>query len=53
VRVDERSLREGACRAGPIDDPRISDEQQRELWQAWIERGPRGALEDETETDGA
>jgi hypothetical protein len=24
-----------------VDEPRISPEQQRELWQAWAERGPQ------------
>ena len=29
-----------------VDELRISTEQQRELWQAWAERGPQGPIED-------
>jgi hypothetical protein len=35
----------------PVDEPRLSNEQQRELWQAWIERGPQGPIEDGPDTD--
>jgi hypothetical protein len=34
-----------------LDEPRISPAQQRELWQAWVERGPQGPIEDGPETD--
>ena len=34
-----------------LDEPRISAEQQRELWQAWVERGPQGPIEDGPETN--
>ena len=29
-----------------LDEPRLSAERQRELWQAWAERGPQGPIED-------
>ena len=35
----------------PVEEPRLSNEQQRELWQAWIERGPQGPIEDGPDTD--
>ena len=35
----------------PVDEPRLSNEQQRELWEAWIERGTQGPIEDESNTD--
>jgi hypothetical protein len=34
-----------------IEEPRISAEKQRELWQAWVERGPQGPIEDGVDTD--
>jgi hypothetical protein len=34
-----------------VEEPRLSNEQQRELWQAWIERGPQGPIEDGPDTD--
>jgi len=35
----------------PVEEPRLSDEQQRELWRAWIEHGPQGPIEDRPDTD--
>jgi hypothetical protein len=35
----------------PVEEPRLSAEQQRELWQAWVERGPQGPIEDGPDTD--
>ena len=35
----------------PVEEPRLSSEPQRELWQAWIERGPQGPIEDGPDTD--
>ena len=35
----------------PVEEPMLSNEQQRELWQAWIERGPQGPIEDGPDTD--
>lgn len=29
-----------------VDEPRLSAEQQRELWQTWAVRGPQGPIED-------
>jgi len=34
-----------------LDEPRISPEHQRELWQAWADRGPQGPIEDGPDTD--
>ena len=34
-----------------VDEPRLSAEQQRALWQAWTERGPQGPIEDGPDTD--
>jgi hypothetical protein len=34
-----------------VDEPRLSPEQQRELWQAWSEHGPQGPIEDGADTD--
>jgi hypothetical protein len=34
-----------------LDEPRISPEQQRALWQAWAEHGPQGPIEDGPDTD--
>lgn len=33
-----------------LDEARISAAQQRELWQAWAERGPQGPIEDGPDT---
>lgn len=30
----------------PVEEQRLSAQQQRELWQAWVERGPEGPIED-------
>lgn len=35
----------------PVDEPRLTSEQQRELWQSWIERGPQGPIDDGPDTD--
>ena len=35
----------------PVEEPKLSKEQQRELWQAWLERGPQGPIEDGPDTD--
>jgi hypothetical protein len=35
----------------PVEEPRLSSEQQRELWQSWIEHGPQGPIEDGPDTD--
>jgi len=29
----------------PVEEPRLSSEQQHALWQAWIEHGPQGPIE--------
>jgi hypothetical protein len=34
-----------------VDEPRISGELQRELWQAWLESGPQGPIEDGPDTE--
>jgi hypothetical protein len=34
-----------------LDEARVSEAQQRALWQAWIERGPQGPIEDGPDTD--
>jgi hypothetical protein len=34
-----------------LDEARISAAQQRELWQAWAERGPQGPIEDGPDTE--
>jgi hypothetical protein len=34
-----------------LDEPQLSAAQQRELWQAWAERGPQGPIEDGPDTD--
>lgn len=34
-----------------VDEPRISTERQRELWQAWAEHGPQGPIEDGPDTE--
>ena len=35
----------------PVEEPRLSSEQQRELWQAWVDRGPQGPIDDGPDTD--
>ena len=35
----------------PVDEPKLSAQQQRELWRAWIETGPHGPIEDGADTD--
>lgn len=34
-----------------VDEARISAEEQRALWQAWVARGPQGPLEDGPDTE--
>ena len=34
-----------------FDEPRLSTQQQHDLWQAWIERGPKGPIEDGRDTE--
>ena len=29
-----------------VEEQRLSTQQQRELWQVWVERGPEGPIED-------
>ena len=35
----------------PIDEQQLSAQQQRELWQVWVEKGHDGPIEDGTDTD--
>lgn len=35
----------------PMDEQQLSAQHQRELWQAWVEGGPDGPIEDATDTD--
>jgi hypothetical protein len=35
----------------PIDEQQLSAQQQRELWQVWVGKGPDGPIEDGTDTD--
>jgi len=34
-----------------VDEPPLSAQQQRELWQTWAEQGPQGPIEDGPDTD--
>jgi hypothetical protein len=34
-----------------VDELRVSEQRQRELWQAWADRGPQGPIEDEADTE--
>ena len=34
-----------------VDELRISEQRQRELWQAWADRGPQGPIEDGADTE--
>jgi hypothetical protein len=34
-----------------VDEPQLSDEQQRELWRAWAEHGAQGPIDDGPDTD--
>ena len=34
-----------------FDEPRLSTQQQNELWQTWIERGSDGPIEDDHDTE--
>lgn len=34
-----------------VDEPPLSAEQQRELWETWAARGPQGPIEDGPDTD--
>ena len=33
-----------------LDEARVPPGQQRELWQAWVEHGPQGPIEDGPDT---
>jgi hypothetical protein len=35
----------------PVDEQQLSAQEQRDLWQAWIQQGPDGPIEDATDTD--
>jgi len=35
----------------PVEEQRLSAQQQREFWQVWVERGPEGPIEDGIDTD--
>jgi hypothetical protein len=35
----------------PFEEQRLSTQQQREFWGAWIERGPDGPIEDGIDTN--
>lgn len=34
-----------------VDEPRISAEEQRAAWQAWVARGPQGPIDDGPDTE--
>lgn len=34
-----------------VDEPRISTDEQRAHWQAWVARGPQGPIEDGPDTE--
>lgn len=35
----------------PVEEQRLSAQQQREFWQVWVERGPEGPIEDGIDTN--
>jgi len=35
----------------PVEEERLSAQQQREFWRTWVERGPQGPIEAGTDTD--
>jgi hypothetical protein len=35
----------------PVEEERLSAQQQREFWRVWVERGPEGPIEDGVDTD--
>ena len=35
----------------PLEEHRLSAQQQRELWETWVERGPKGPIDDDIDTD--
>lgn len=35
----------------PVEEERLSAQQQRDLWRVWVERGPEGPIEDGVDTD--
>ena len=35
----------------PFEEQRLSNQQQRGFWQAWVEKGPDGPLEDGIDTE--
>ena len=34
----------------PIDETRLTDAEQRELWAQWVEHGPQGPIDDDDDT---
>ena len=34
-----------------VDEPRLSAARQRELWQAWVDHGPQGPIDDGGDTE--
>jgi len=35
----------------PVEEERLSAQQQREFWRVWVERGAEGPIEDGIDTD--
>ncbi len=35
----------------PVEEERLSAQQRREFWRAWVEQGPEGPIEDGIDTD--
>lgn len=35
----------------PVEEQKLSAQQQHEFWQVWVERGPHGPIEDSTDTE--
>lgn len=34
-----------------VDEPRLTSEQQSELWKSWVGRGPQGPIDDGADTE--
>jgi hypothetical protein len=34
-----------------VDEQRLPREQQSELWEAWVARGPQGVIDDDADTE--
>ncbi len=47
----QRIEHELADSVGSEPDRALSAEQQRQLWQAWVDAGPKGPIEDEGEPE--